>query len=125
MQDLSSVLANLGTAVTITYAAFNFHASAVGVERRCKEKSIQNKPVLCQKSPSVQCLLNVASCGNEVLSNSRHGRQLVTHPHVSSLGFQFFSNVLKLADMLGIGTLIIDLSLLFLIWRAVGGSSCR
>ena len=51
MQDLSSALANLGTAVTITYAAINVHASAVSVERRCKVKSIQNKLVLCQNAP--------------------------------------------------------------------------
>jgi hypothetical protein len=50
MQDLSSALANLGTTVTITYAATNVHASAVRAERHCKVKSIQNKLGLCQHS---------------------------------------------------------------------------
>jgi len=31
MRELSIVLANLGTAVTITYAVINVYASAVGV----------------------------------------------------------------------------------------------
>ena len=47
MQDLSSALANLGTALTITYAAIKVYASAEG---RCKVQSIQNKLVLCQNA---------------------------------------------------------------------------
>jgi len=51
MQDLSSALVNLGTAVTITYAAIDVHASALSVERRNKLKSILNKLVVCQNAP--------------------------------------------------------------------------